>query len=42
MKNFKQWLLSQEKRLGAVGDLARDLQWDYKDHKPEEEPCLGG
>jgi hypothetical protein len=38
MKNFKQWLLSQEERIGAVGDLAKDLRWDYRDRKPSEKP----
>jgi hypothetical protein len=38
MKTFKQWLLSQDKRIGAVGDLARDFRDDCGVRKPNGEP----
>jgi hypothetical protein len=34
----KQWLLGQDKRIGAVGDLARDFRMDCGVRKPDEPP----
>jgi hypothetical protein len=43
MKSFKQWLLKQRKRVGAVGDLARDFRYDVTDTKRKpNEPALPG